>query len=449
MRITEFFSLDRLTAWSDAAIERASDPSLWVQAGIVAAAALIGYAATRRPANRLRERAKARDPKSVPGRAYRSLASVIWALVAVVILWTATAALSAIGAGNELTRVAASLLNAWTVVRLVTMNVSRGPVSRILPVVAWTIAALYILGLLAPITEALEAAAITVGAVRISALRVVTSVIIAVIALWTGRTLGEAAQFQISSNRRLTPSMAGLLGQIAKIALIVLALLIAMQAIGINLTTLTVFSGALAFGIGFGLQAVFSNFVSGIIILVEKSVKVGDFIELQSGVTGLVREINIRSTLVTTNDNVDILVPNEEFLKAEVINWTLREAGRRLRVPFGVAYGTKKELARDAGLAAAKQVRWTFDDGAARAPQVWLVEFGDSSLNFELVVWLIDEAVKRPAKVIADYNWAILGALEDYGIEIPFPQRDLHLRSPDAIPVRIDKGDANAASAAD
>ncbi len=153
----------------------------------------------------------------------------------------------------------------------------------------------------------------------------------------------------------------------------------------------------------------------------------------------LVTEISIRSTKVTTNDNVDILVPNEEFIKAQVISWTLSDTQRRLRIPFGVAYGTDKELVRKAGLEVAAKLDWTMDDGGNRAPQVWLVGFGDSSLDFELAVWLTDEATKKPAKVNADYYWELHTALHKYDIEIPFPQRDLHLRSPDTI--RIGKGE--------
>jgi len=137
----------------------------------------------------------------------------------------------------------------------------------------------------------------------------------------------------------------------------------------------------------------------------------------------------MRSTLITTNDNIDILVPNSEFVGGRVINWTLREAHRRLRVPFGVAYGTDKELVKKAVLEAAENVPWTLQKIKARQPQVWLVEFGDSSLNFELVVWLTPEAVKRPGAVQAAYLWEIETKLNEHGIEVPFPQRDLHLRS--------------------
>ena len=174
---------------------------------------------------------------------------------------------------------------------------------------------------------------------------------------------------------------------------------------------------------------VFSNFVAGLIILFEKSLKVGDFVELESGVTGEVKEINMRSTLITTNDNIDIPVPNSEFVGGRVIIWTLREVCRRTHIPFGVAYGTDKELVRKAALEAADLIPWTLKNRKGRHPLVWFVEFGDSSLNFELVVWLNPDAVKRPGAVQSGYLWEIETKLKEYGIEIPFPQRDLHLRS--------------------
>jgi small-conductance mechanosensitive channel len=190
-----------------------------------------------------------------------------------------------------------------------------------------------------------------------------------------------------------------------------------------------VLAGAVGVGLGFGLQAIFSNFVSGIIMLFERSLRVGDFVELESGLHGEVRDINIRATLISTNDNIDILVPNSEFVTGRVVNWTHGEVTRRLRIPFGVAYGTDKELVKKAALEAAAEVPFTIALDGPRRPQVWLVGFGDSSLDFELVVWLTAEATKRPSAVRAAYVWALDTALGKYCIEIPFPQRDLHLRS--------------------
>ena len=205
--------------------------------------------------------------------------------------------------------------------------------------------------------------------------------------------------------------------------------LVGLSAIGIDLSKFALFASALGVGVGFGLQTLVSNFIAGLMLLFEKSLKVGDFIELESGISGEVREINIRSTVITTNDNIDIVVPNSVFVNGHVMNWTMRDVYRRIHVPFGVAYGSDKELVRKAVLEAASTVSHTLTNDESRQPQVWLTAFGDSSLNFELIVWLTSDAVKRPGKVNADYLWAIESALHKYGIEIPFPQRDLHVRS--------------------
>lgn len=205
--------------------------------------------------------------------------------------------------------------------------------------------------------------------------------------------------------------------------------LIAISVLGVPFSRIAVLLGALGVGLGFGLQAIFSNFVSGLILLFDKSLEVGDFVELESGIEGEVRDIRIRATRIVTNDNIDILVPNSEFVSGQVINWTHRDVSRRLRVPFGVAYGTDKDVVKRAALEAAAEVPFTLAQEGARRPQVWLTEFGDSSLNFELVVWLTAEATKRPAAVIAAYNWELHTALQKYDLEIPFPQRDVNVRT--------------------
>ena len=420
--------------------------SLWQLLAVIGALGL-GYAASRYPAKRLREWAEAREARDVLTRLAQSVAKIVWPAFTVVFLWIATAAFDAAGFRNEGLRVAASLMNAWIVVRFVTANMKPGFWQTAIAIIAWTVAALYILHLLDPVADTLNAAAFTVAGVKVTALRVITSIFIAIVALWLGRIAGDAAQSQLKSNKALNPSIAGILGQVLKVSFMAAAIVVAMSTLGINLTALTVFGGALGVGIGFGLQSIFSNFISGIIILFERSVKVGDFIELQSGVTGLVKEINIRSTLITTNDNVDILVPNEEFIKAQVINWTLRDARRRMRVGFGVAYGTDKELVKKAALEAADEVPWTFTGIPGREPQVWLVGFGDSSLDFELVVWLSEEAVKKPARVKADYYWALHTALYKYEIEIPFPQRDINFRNVGEIALLKDGARASEAKA--
>ena len=217
--------------------------------------------------------------------------------------------------------------------------------------------------------------------------------------------------------------------RLAKYVLIVIGVLVAAGLMGIPLTQFAVLAGAIGVGLGFGLQAIFSNFVSGLILLFDRSLRVGDFVELESGVRGEVRDIGIRATRIMTNDNIDVLVPNAEFVTGRVVNWTLGDNMIRLHVPFGVDYGVDKDLVKKAALEAAKEVPFTLTGQDRRKPQVWLVEFAESSLKFELVVWLTAEATKHPGAVKAAYIWALDNALRQYGIGVPFPTTDLNIRS--------------------
>ncbi len=396
--------------------------------------------AVSRPVHAVIARLLPREPTTRWARVRVILDQLALPTLWVVGLWIASAALVGLGWGNALVRSAASLLNAWIVIRIFSGVVSDPFWSRAFAVVAWIVAALNILHLLGPTISLLDSAAITFGNTRFSLYLALKGGVLAVVLLWIASTAARVAQSRIQKTERLTPSVQSLIVQTIRLALLFAAITIALNAVGIDLTTLAVFSGAIGVGIGFGLQSIFSNLVAGIIMLFERSVTVGDFVEIEGGITGEVREINIRSTLITTNDNIDILVPNSEFVNNRVTNWTLREAIRRVRIPFGVAYGTDKELVRTAALEAAASLPHQLTGARASEAQVWLVGFGDSSLDFELVVWLNPDAVKRPAKVAADYNWAIETALKKYGIEIPFPQRDLHIRS-GGLPVTVNAGE--------
>jgi len=429
----------QFTPWFESFVSAVTSINMVWQLLAVLTAFTLAWFASRRPKLRFEAKAEARPHQDILCNIYNALSGAMWPIFSVMFIWGFFFLFRTLGLPTNAIRIIASLVNAWIVVRLLTKNMAPGTVRTSVSLFAWGVAALYIMRLLKPIISTLDQAALNIGDIRISIFQIIASLVLAVGALWIGRVAGDAAQAQLKSSPRLTPSMAGLLGQVAKIGLMVIALIIALSTVGIKMSSFAFLGGAIGVGIGFGLQSIFSNFISGIIILFERSIKVGDFIELQSGVRGEVKEINIRSTLVSTNDNVDILVPNEEFIKAQVINWTLRDPRRRLRIPFGVAYGTDKEVVKKAALEAASAVEWTELKSANAAPAVWLVEFGDSSLNYELVVWLNDMAVKKPARVQADYNWALHSALEKYDLEIPFPQRDLNIRQPAELSVRIAK----------
>ena len=219
------------------------------------------------------------------------------------------------------------------------------------------------------------------------------------------------------------------LSRLTHYTIIIIALFVALSSIGLDFSNLALVAGALSVGIGFGLQSIVSNFVSGLIILFEHTLRVGDYIELDTGLTGTVKAINVRSTLINTNDNIDIVVPNSEFVTARLTNWTLGERVLRVRIPFGVAYGSDKDLVKKAAIEAAEEVAYTLTHIKRRRPDVWLVDFGDSSLNFLLTAWVNREGARRPTRTRAAYLWALETKLTEYGIEIPFPQRDLNLRS--------------------
>ncbi len=214
------------------------------------------------------------------------------------------------------------------------------------------------------------------------------------------------------------------ISQIASNLVLVVGIFIVLQNTGIHLEALTVFAGAVGVGIGFGLQNITSNFISGLVILAERPIAIGDRVEV-AGVTGQVQKIRARSTVVVTNDNITTIVPNQKFIDSPVTNWTDGDKRVRFRLPVGVAYGSDVELVRQKLIEAGEEDPHTLDDPA---PSVFFVEFGDSSLNFELVAWS-NEMSHRPARYRSDLNFAIHRKLQEAGIEIPFPQRDLNIRS--------------------
>ena len=261
-----------------------------------------------------------------------------------------------------------------------------------------------------------------------------------------GLLLIIAAVFQVAritkrSINKLNPDPTDhavyLLSRFAGYFVWIIGTLIGLNFLGFELSSFAFLGGAVGLGLGFGLQNILSNFVAGIIILFEKSLKVGDIVELQSSVIGKVAEINLRYTRIITPDAIDILVPNSEFISGRVVNWTFADPIRRIHVPFSVAYGTDKDLVREAGVAAAMSVPTTINDDAHQ-PDVWLVRMGDSALEFELVVWINQESVKIHGTIQANYVWALETELRKRGIEIPFPQRDLYLKNA-KITVLLDK----------
>ena len=280
----------------------------------------------------------------------------------------------------------------------------------------------------------------TVGETPITALSFAQFLLIVLVCWWIAFWLQRV--FNRMGNKRGDDKLPAyyLAGRLTYYAIILFGFLYGLTAVGIDFTNFALVAGALAIGLGFGLQSIVNNFVSGLILLFERSIKVGDFIELYDQKNGKVlwgevKEINVRATIISDNDNVDIVIPNSEFINTKMLNWTLKEPQRRMRYPFRVAYGTDKELVREAVLEQAEALPHTLKGIPGRNPAVWLVDFKDHYYEFELVVWLTARAVKRPNGIRAAYMWAIDTALRENNIEIPIPQREHRFRDGAVLPV--------------
>ena len=226
------------------------------------------------------------------------------------------------------------------------------------------------------------------------------------------------------SKTRLQPSLQYGLSRIIGYTLIAIGFYVAFQSVGFDLSSLAIVAASLGVGVGFGLQNIINNFVSGIIILAERPISIGDRIEV-AGVAGRVTKIQLRSTTVVTNDNITMIVPNADFISNTVTNWSHGDPKVRIRVPVGVAYGSDLKLLQRLLLEAAEEHPKALRDPL---PVVLFTEFGDSSLNFELGVWT-QEMTATPIHFTSQMNFIIEQKLRENEIEIPFPQRDLHVRS--------------------
>lgn len=300
---------------------------------------------------------------------------------------------------------------------------------RFLAVASWLAITLWLFDSLDPLIAAVRtalAASLSIGELRLSLGAALLFVTTLWVSLWISRALSSLLEVDVLSRLDMPRGLPNVIGRLTRYALIAMGFLFALAAIGLELTQLTIIGGALGVGIGFGLQNVVSNFVSGLILAFERPIREGDLIQLDT-LMGEVRRIGFRASIIRTFEGAEVIVPNASLISKEVINWTLSDQQRRIAVEVGVAYGTDP----DAVLALLLRIPDAFPTVLKEpAPMALFTGFGDSALNFELRVWTVDVtqvAVLRSAVTVAVNN-----ALNAAGIEIPFPQRDLHLRSVDA-----------------
>lgn len=341
------------------------------------------------------------------------------------LLWTAVGIAHKFSFPSAVLNLAATLTTAWVVIHLSTSFIRDPARSKALTMLIWTIAAFNIVGLLAPSLEFLDSAAITAGSLRISPLTLIKALLWLAGAIWIASLAARLIERRVSLSPVLTPSMQVLIAKLSNIALIGIAAVVALSAVGIDLTALTVLTGAVGLGVGFGLQKAVANFVSGLSMLLDRSIKPGDVISV--GETfGWVRAMGGRYVSVLTRDGLEYLIPNEDLITKQVVNWSLSDNQVRIRTPIGVSYKSDIHKARQLCVEAASETPRVLDQPSAICH---LVGFGENSVDLELRFWINDPR-NGIGNVKSDVLLNIWDKFKAGGIEFPFPQRDVHLPSP-------------------
>lgn len=276
-----------------------------------------------------------------------------------------------------------------------------------------------IAGFLKKVREVLEYS-LTLGGTKITLLGLIEIVLVIIASLIVSRVLRRILKRRILPRFKLAEGAQFVILRLIHYVLVVIGLFLAINLVGIQMTSLAVIFGLLGVGIAFGLQNITSNFVSGLILLFERPVSVGDYIEV-GGAMGRVQSINMRSTTVITRDNITLIVPNSSFISDTVTNWSVGDPKIRINVPVGVAYGSDTELVKRLLLEVAEKHPDVLKDPK---PDVLFREFADSSLNFDLRIWILNPMGRF--KTISDINYAVDAAFREHGVTIPFPQRDVH-----------------------
>lgn len=312
------------------------------------------------------------------------------------------------------------LLFAWIIIRMLVQLIENRFARNIFALTIWGLAALSIFGVLDETMSTLDAIGFNIGEFRLSALSVTKGVLGIFILMYGALFLANLADKKLAGVRSLNPSSRVLIAKITRVVLFISALLIGITSAGIDLSLFAVFSGAVGLGIGFGLQKVISNLFSGMLLLMDQSIKPGDIIEMD-GTFGWVNHMGARYTELVTRDNKSYLVPNEEFITQQVVNWSHGNTLVRIETSFGVHYNSDPHKVKALAIEAAKKPDRVVD---SPVPVCHLIEFGDSSLNFVLRYWIKD-AEKGITNTKGDVMLALWDTFKENGIEIPYPHREV------------------------
>jgi len=414
--------LDQLIAWL-------ISPQFYAQVGAIIAAIFIAKTVAKMLQSRVSWFAEAPDPKSrlakVRGYIY-ALRSLLFAALCYVLLGIAAQVVSSLFGVDWFIRIARSISIVFLIYSVINLFITHPLIRQLLLFICIPIATLQAFGWLDTTIEFLDSVEFAAGNIRISLYFLIKTAIVGGFFFWLGSTSNKSGQNMIRSQKALDIATQELIAKLFQIALFAGIFILMLQVLGLDLTALAVFGGALAVGIGFGLQQIASNFISGIILLVERNLTVGDFIELEDGRSGILKELNMRSTTLETFDGKEIMVPNEKFITGVFINWTRDDTRQRYEVEFSVSYDTDIRKVPDLIIKAISKHPGVLQE--PETPDCELKAFGDSGIEFAVEFWIegIDDGKNR---ISADLLAIIWETLRDNDISIPFPQREVRILS--------------------
>lgn len=442
--LDDLFALDRWAARAEEALTWVEThllvPQVGIQVALVIAALVPGALFGPRLGKLIHALGDAHAKSPLLKRAARVFAVLATPIALYLSLSIFKIILASIGNPTSWIDGAISLLSAWIVIRMITLIIRSPFWSRVAFYVIWPIAVLDAFNLLNNVIVQLQSLAIPLGKddsgkpVAITLFDVLRTLVYFAVLFWGANTIGRFLETRIEKIDELTPSLRALLVKLMRVVLPITALLVALQIVGFNLATLAIFSGAVGLGIGLGLQGVVANFVAGFTLIADRSIKPFDIIQIKD-TFGWVTEMQARYVALRTRDGTEHLIPNSTFMSEGVVNWSRSDRLIRLHAPFSVSYNTKdlravQALAIDAAKAVPRVV-------GTPSPVCNITAFGDNAVEFDLRFW-IQDPVNGTANVRSDVYLNIWDALKAHGIEIPFPQRDLHIKSwqADAAPPR-------------
>ena len=430
--------IEAIRAGWDTLIASVTSPGLGLQMTLTGIAVLAAYLVSRL----VRRRARVFRAEPEPGpfvylrTTLHRTRHLVFPTLSVLLLGVAIESSDALIQESWLIRIGQGIAVVFFLYRLISDFVENSIVSALFTWIIIPVATLRVFGWLDDVSLFLDAFSLEVGTIRISLLSLGRTLIAGVLLFWLGGISSTVGKQAIRNRQALDVGTREVITKLFQIGLFVVIFLLLLGAMGINLTALAVFGGALGVGLGFGLQQIAANFISGLIILIDRSITIGDYVEFDDGRAGKIRELNMRSAILETFDGKDVMVPNEQFITLSFVNWTHKNKKQRYSLEFSVSYDTELHemlrLVKDA-VASHPKVLSGPDLPTEEQPDAEISSFGDSGVNILVEFWMegIDDGENR---VGADLLMIIWDVLKANNIEIPFPQRDIRIRQSNPSP---------------